>query len=50
MPRVARDGLRFGDNGELVDSVMIKDGLWDVYNDYHMGITRPSFVARRSAK
>jgi len=30
-----RTGLRMG-NGELVDS-MIKDGLWDVYNDYHMG-------------
>ncbi|MEL6190157.1 MAG: acetyl-CoA C-acyltransferase, partial [Myxococcota bacterium] len=31
----ARDGLRFGD-AKLVDG-MIKDGLWDVYNDYHMG-------------
>ncbi len=31
----ARDGLRFG-NKTLVDG-MIKDGLWDVYNDYHMG-------------
>jgi len=31
----ARDGLRFGDK-KLVDG-MIKDGLWDVYNDYHMG-------------
>ena len=30
-----RDGLRMG-NSELVDS-MIKDGLWDVYNDFHMG-------------
>jgi acetyl-CoA C-acetyltransferase len=30
-----REGLRMG-NGELVDS-MIKDGLWDVYNDFHMG-------------
>lgn len=34
MPK-ARMGLRMG-NGELVDS-MIKDGLWDVYNDFHMG-------------
>jgi acetyl-CoA C-acetyltransferase len=31
----ARDGYRMGD-GALVDS-MIKDGLWDVYNDFHMG-------------
>jgi acetyl-CoA C-acetyltransferase len=31
----ARNGYRLG-NGELVDS-MIKDGLWDVYNDIHMG-------------
>ncbi len=30
-----RSGLRMG-NGELVDS-MIKDGLWDVYNNFHMG-------------
>ncbi|MFQ5637039.1 MAG: acetyl-CoA C-acetyltransferase [bacterium] len=30
-----RTGYRLG-NGELIDS-MIKDGLWDVYNDYHMG-------------
>jgi len=31
----ARDGYRMG-HGVLVDS-MIKDGLWDVYNDFHMG-------------
>lgn len=31
----ARRGYRLG-NGELVDS-LVKDGLWDVYNDYHMG-------------
>lgn len=31
----ARQGYRLG-NGQLVDS-MIKDGLWDVYNDFHMG-------------
>jgi acetyl-CoA C-acetyltransferase len=30
-----RDGLRMG-NSELIDS-MINDGLWDVYNDFHMG-------------
>jgi len=33
----ARDGVRLG-HGELVDS-MVGDGLWDVYNDFHMGIT-----------
>jgi len=31
----ARSGYRMG-NGELVDS-MIRDGLWDVYNNAHMG-------------
>ena len=33
----AREGLRLG-NGELVDS-MIHDGLWDAYDDFHMGCT-----------
>ena len=33
----ARDGLRLGD-GKLVD-LMVHDGLWDAYNDYHMGMT-----------
>lgn len=32
----ARGGLKFGDK-KLVDG-MIKDGLWDVYNDFHMGM------------
>ena len=31
----ARNGYRLG-NGELIDSI-IKDGLWDVYNNIHMG-------------
>ncbi len=31
----ARFGYRLG-NGNLIDS-LIKDGLWDVYNDFHMG-------------
>jgi acetyl-CoA C-acetyltransferase len=31
----ARGGLRLG-HGEVTD-LMIKDGLWDVYNNYHMG-------------
>jgi acetyl-CoA C-acetyltransferase len=33
----ARTGYRLG-NGSLVDS-MVNDGLWDKYNDYHMGNT-----------
>ena len=33
----ARKGYRLG-NASIVDS-MVHDGLWDVYNDYHMGIT-----------
>ena len=32
-----RDGKKLGDT-ELVDT-MIKDGLWDAFNNYHMGIT-----------
>jgi acetyl-CoA C-acetyltransferase len=36
LPR-SRDGFRMGDV-KLIDS-MIVDGLWDVYNQYHMGIT-----------
>jgi acetyl-CoA C-acetyltransferase len=33
----ARKGYRLG-NGKVVDS-MVNDGLWDIYNDYHMGVT-----------
>ena len=33
----ARAGLRLG-HAQMVDSV-IHDGLWDAFNDYHMGIT-----------
>ena len=33
----ARKGYRLGD-GKLIDS-MVHDGLWDIYNDYHMGHT-----------
>ncbi len=40
----SRDGFRMGDT-KLVDS-MIVDGLWDVYNQYHMGITAEN-VARK---
>ncbi len=33
----ARDGLRLGD-GKVTD-LLIHDGLWDIYNNYHMGMT-----------
>ena len=33
----ARRGYRLGD-GKIIDS-MVHDGLWDIYNDYHMGNT-----------
>ena len=33
----ARTGYRLG-NGQIIDS-MINDGLWDKYNDFHMGMT-----------
>ncbi|MEK7732507.1 MAG: acetyl-CoA C-acetyltransferase [Planctomycetota bacterium] len=33
----SRDGFRMGD-AKMVDSMII-DGLWDVYNQYHMGVT-----------
>src|SRR5947199_1397832 len=33
----ARKGYRLGD-AQIIDS-MVRDGLWDIYNDYHMGIT-----------
>jgi len=42
----ARDGLRLG-HGKLLDS-MVHDGLWDIYNDYHMGNTG-DLVAERCA-
>jgi len=32
-----RDGKKLGDT-KLIDT-MIKDGLWDAFNDYHMGMT-----------
>ena len=40
----SRDGFRMGD-AKLVDS-MIVDGLWDVYNNYHMGITAENVAAK----
>src|ERR1035438_9693526 len=40
----ARGGYRIG-NGALVDS-MIQDGLWDVYNNFHMGVGAEKIAAR----
>ncbi|HAA90177.1 MAG TPA: acetyl-CoA C-acyltransferase [Peptococcaceae bacterium] len=40
----ARFGYRMN-NGVLVD-MMIKDGLWDAFNDYHMGITAENVAER----
>ncbi len=38
----ARTGLRMG-HSQMIDS-MISDGLWDAFNDYHMGITAENLV------
>lgn len=43
MPSV-RTGLRMG-HGKVVDS-MIEDGLWDAFNDVHMGITAENLVEK----
>lgn len=40
----SRNGARMGD-WKLVDT-MIKDGLWDAFNDYHMGITTENIVEK----
>ncbi|MFJ4158209.1 acetyl-CoA C-acetyltransferase [Pseudomonas sp. NPDC089752] len=42
----ARTGQRMG-HGQLIDS-MITDGLWDAFNDYHMGITAENLVEKYS--
>ena len=42
----ARSGYRMG-NGELIDS-MIRDGLWEVFNDYHMGVTAENLAEKYS--
>jgi acetyl-CoA C-acetyltransferase len=42
----SREGFRMGD-AKMIDS-MIVDGLWDVYNQYHMGVTAEN-VAREYA-
>jgi acetyl-CoA C-acetyltransferase len=40
----SRDGFRMGD-AKLVDS-MINDGLWDAYNNYHMGTTAENIAKK----
>ncbi|MFY0678858.1 MAG: acetyl-CoA C-acetyltransferase [Neptuniibacter sp.] len=40
----SRNGARMGD-WKMVDT-MIKDGLWDAFNDYHMGITTENIVEK----
>jgi acetyl-CoA C-acetyltransferase len=40
----ARSGYKMG-HGELTDS-LIGDGLWDVFNNYHMGMTAENLVAK----
>lgn len=40
----ARKGFRIGD-AKVVDS-MIRDGLWDIYNDFHMGIAGENVAER----
>jgi acetyl-CoA C-acetyltransferase len=42
----ARKGYRLG-NGKVIDS-MVHDGLWDIYNDYHMGITGENVAEKYS--
>ncbi|MEY1662587.1 acetyl-CoA C-acetyltransferase [Isoalcanivorax beigongshangi] len=43
LPKV-REGLRMG-HGQVIDT-MIVDGLWDAFNDYHMGITAENLAER----
>jgi len=40
----SRDGFRMGD-AKLIDT-MIHDGLWDVYNQYHMGTTAENIAKK----
>ncbi|WP_305886498.1 beta-ketoacyl synthase N-terminal-like domain-containing protein, partial [Pseudomonas sp. Irchel 3E20] len=40
----ARTGLRMG-HAQMVDT-LISDGLWDAFNDYHMGITAENLVEK----
>ena len=40
----ARDGARLG-HSQILDS-MVHDGLWDIHNDFHMGITAENVVEK----
>jgi acetyl-CoA C-acetyltransferase len=42
----SRDGQRMGD--WKMEDTMIKDGLWDVYNQYHMGVTAENVAKKYS--
>lgn len=42
----SRDGFRMGD-AKLVDT-MVNDGLWDAYNNYHMGVTAENLAKKFS--
>ncbi len=42
----ARSGIKMGD-GKLIDT-MIHDGLWDIFNSYHMGITAENVAKKFS--
>ena len=39
-----RNGVKFGD--AKMEDTMIKDGLWDAFNGYHMGITAENIAAK----
>lgn len=42
--KTARWGQRMGDG--IMEDYMVKDGLWDVFNDYHMGITAENIAEK----
>jgi acetyl-CoA C-acetyltransferase len=44
----ARKGYRLG-NAQIVDS-MVNDGLWDIYNNYHMGMTGENVAEKYGIK
>src|ERR1700738_109550 len=44
----ARKGYRLG-NAQIVDS-MVNDGLWDIYNNYHMGMTGENVAQKYGIK
>lgn len=41
-----RNGVRMG-NAEMIDT-MIRDGLWDIFNNYHMGVTAENVAKKFS--